>query len=125
MMLSGNAFELPKLLNVVGKGAGWPKQMFIARAAFMSKDEADPLNHLAYRVVLMMSAASRLWYRSSLCHLGPWIETRATEEMYAGVEGRGAADAAYAIALEIEMCALKGIPLTGGATDICKCFGHV
>ena len=41
------------------------------------------------------------------------------------IEGRGVADAAYAIALHIELCALEGIPLIGGAADIFKCFDQI
>ena len=45
--------------------------------------------------------------------------------MYAGVPGRGAADASYHTALVIENCTLKGEELTGGAADIYKCFGQI
>ena len=38
------------------------------------------------------------------------------------LKGKGAADVAYAIALEIEYCRITGRPYTGGAADIFKCF---
>ena len=47
------------------------------------------------------------------------------EEIYAGIEGKGAADAAYATAMEIEYCRLTGKPYTGGAADIFKWFDQV
>ena len=46
-------------------------------------------------------------------------------EIYAGIEGKGAADAAYATALEIEHCRVTGTRYTGGAADIYKCFDQV
>ena len=47
------------------------------------------------------------------------------EEIYAGIEGQGANDAAYATAIEIENCRLQGIDYSGGAADIFKCFDQV
>ena len=46
-------------------------------------------------------------------------------EMYAGVEGRGAQDAAYNTALLTEWCKAMNLDLTGGAADIFKCFDQL
>ena len=46
-------------------------------------------------------------------------------EIYAGVECNGAADAAYATAIEIEYCRVTGKQYTGGAADIYKCFDQI
>ena len=46
-------------------------------------------------------------------------------EIYAGIEGKGANDAAYATAIEIEYCRMHGIKYSGGAADIFKCFDQV
>ena len=116
--LSEKAFdELATLLNMIENGAKWPVQTKVSRAAFLSKDENDLLNPLAYRVLLMMPYIYRLWGRTLLGHLQPWVKDWATDEMFVGVEGRGAADAAYATALLLEFCKLKKIPFSGGATD--------
>ena len=45
--------------------------------------------------------------------------------IYAGVEGQGANDAAYTTAVEIELCRLLGTDYSGGAADIFKCFDQV
>ena len=45
--------------------------------------------------------------------------------MYAGVEGQGAADAAYATALLLEYCTLHNSPFSGGAADIYTCFDQL
>ena len=46
-------------------------------------------------------------------------------ELFAGVEGRGAADAAFATALRMELCTLKGTDYVGGAVDVFKCFDQL
>ena len=55
----------------------------------------------------------------------PWIAEWVTPEIYAGVEGQGAADAAYETAVKMELCRLRGEPCTGGATDVYKCFDQI
>jgi hypothetical protein len=124
--LSREAFdELAVMLNMVEEGAEWPEPMKYCRAAFLSKDENDLLNPLAYRCLLMMPYVYRLWGRVRLEHLQPWVEEWATDEMYAGIEGRGAADAAYTTALILEYCKLTKTPYSGGAADILKCFDQI
>ena len=61
--------ELAKLLNMIEEGAEWPEQTKISRAAFLSKEENDLLNPLAYRVLLMLPYIYRLWGRARLEHL--------------------------------------------------------
>ena len=45
--------------------------------------------------------------------------------MFAGVEGKGAADAAYSTGLLLEWCKLYEADYTGGAADIFKCFDQI
>ena len=45
--------------------------------------------------------------------------------MYAGVEGRGAEDAAYVALLLAEWCNLTKTNFTGGSADIFKCFDQI
>ena len=45
--------------------------------------------------------------------------------MFAGIEGRGAADAAYTTALMLEYCKPTKTPYSGGAADILKCFDQI
>ena len=61
------------MLNDIEKGAPWPEQLKSARAAFLSKDPEDELNPLAYRVLLMLPAIYRMWSKTRLRHLAPWI----------------------------------------------------
>ena len=81
---------LADLLNDVEKGAPWPEQLTNARAAFLSKDPDDELNPLAYRVLLMLAALHRMWPNTRLRHMTPWIAEWCLEEMFAGLEGKGA-----------------------------------
>ena len=96
-----------------------------ARAAFMAKDEEDNLNTLAYRVLLMLPSIYRLWGITRLAHLQPWIAEWAMPEMYSGVEGQCAEEAAYNTALLLEHCRLKDTDFTGGTTDIYKFLDQV
>ena len=49
----------------------------------------------------------------------------ALPEMYAGVQGRGAQDAWYTTALDLEEAFMNAQPVTGGAVDIHKCFDQI
>ena len=49
----------------------------------------------------------------------------ATEEMFSGVPGQGAVDAAYMTALLVEQCMLRKEDYTGGAADVYKCFDQI
>ena len=126
MLLSKEACQhLATFFNMIERGAGWPKHLTMARVAFLAKEEDSDMDPLAHRVLLMLASTYRLWAKIRLSHLQPWIETWALEEIYAGIEGQGANDAAYATAIEIENCRLQGIDYSGGAADISKCFDQV
>ena len=97
----------------------------LARAAFLANEEDSDMDPLDYRVLLMLSSIYRLYGKVRLAQLQPWIDSWNMPEIYAGIEGKGAADAAYATALEIEHCRVTGTRYTGGAADIYKCFDQV
>ena len=73
----------------------------------------------------MLPAVYRLWARVRLAHLQPWISLWASAHTFAGVEGKGAADAAYDAAIRMEYYKLKEIPLIGGSANIYKCFDQL
>ena len=113
------------MLTTIEEGAEWPTEMKESRAAFMCKDEEDALNPLPYRVLLMLPAIYRLWGRTRLAPLQPWIAEWATPDMFASVEGQGAEEAAYNTAMFLEHCKLNGTEVTGGAADMYKIFDQV
>ena len=80
----------------------------------MSKDPLKDKDPLAYRVLLMMPSIYRLWGRLRSQHLAPWIKEWELEEMFAGTGGKGAADAAYQTAVDIELHTLEGTNFTVG-----------
>ena len=45
--------------------------------------------------------------------------------MFAGIEGRGAADASYETAIALELAKLENKAFVGGAADVYKCFDQV
>ena len=46
-------------------------------------------------------------------------------DIYAGVEGQGAADAAYETVIRMELSRLRGEVCTGGAADVYKYFDQI
>ena len=61
-----------------------------------------------------------------LRHMGAWIATWTLPEMYAGVQGRGALDAWYSTAMDMEEAfVVNDTAVTGGAVDIHKCFDQI
>ena len=66
-----------------------------------------------------------MWAKTRLAHLAPWVKEWHLDEMFAGVEGKGAADASYTTALRIELCNLLGEEYAGAAADIYKCFDQI
>ena len=45
--------------------------------------------------------------------------------MFAGVPGRGAEDAWYATAIDMELAQVQGEALVGGSIDLFKCFDQI
>ena len=98
---------MAEMLNEIENGKKWLKQMNIARAAFLPTEELCSMEPLEYRVLLMLPGIYRMWANVRLLHLAPWVKLWQLEGMYAGVEGKGAADAVYQMALRIELSHLK------------------
>ena len=61
-----------------------------ASSAFLSNDPDDELNPLAYRGLLILSGVYRMWSKTRLRHLQPWVESWTLPGMFAGVEGEWA-----------------------------------
>ena len=57
--------------NLIEKGAAWPMQLMITRAAFLAKGEDSDMGPLAYRVQLMLASVYRLLGKIRLLHLQP------------------------------------------------------
>ena len=110
--------RLAQMLNCVEAGSNWPSQMNESRAAFMAKDEEDELNPLAYRVLLMAPSIYRMCARAFAAHLQPWIAQWTTPEIFAGMEGQGAEEAAYHASLFLERCQVHGVDFTGGGQQV-------
>ena len=85
--------RLSQMFNEIEKGASWPEAELSARAVFMAREEGIGLDRLAYRALMMQPATYRLYAKIRLKHLQPWSEECVTPEIYARVEGQGAADA--------------------------------
>jgi len=125
-LLSDIGFQwLADIFNAVENGAPWPKGVLRAKSSYLEKDPSKPDDPLATRSLLITAALYRLWASTRLHHLEPWIRSWATDDMFAGIPGVGAADAWYSTAITIEHSTLHNIPLTGGSADIRKCFDEI
>jgi hypothetical protein len=116
---------LATLLDCIEAGKPWPKDLLHAKAAYMEKDPEATLDPMSYRVLQILPVLYRRWASMRLRDLHPWIEEWMLEAMFAGIPGQGAHDGAYAAALIMERCRVSGMPFTGGAVDICKCFDQM
>ena len=55
-------------------GAKWPNATRVARAVALAKTEPPPTTYIyQYRLLLMLSAAYRLWAQARLSAVKPWI----------------------------------------------------
>ena len=73
---------------MIEDGKAWPKQMNVARAAFLPKGETNSQDPLEYRVLLMLPGVYRMYTKTRLRHLAPWVNEWQLEGMFAGVEGK-------------------------------------
>ena len=83
-MLSKEASKvLATMMHAIERGNPWPEQLENTRAAFLAKDPEDMLNPLADRLLLMLPSVYRMWSKTRLRHLQPWIATWSMSEMFA------------------------------------------
>ena len=80
---------------------------------------------LAYRILLVLPTVYRKWASARLAAMEDWIGTWATPEMFAGIKGKGAQDGWYDTAIAFELANAHGLPVTGAAADIHKCFDQI
>ena len=74
----------------------------------------------------MLSKIWRLYGSIRHKDLQDWAATWATDEIFAGIFSPvGAEDAWWLTALLVERLKLEGLDLTGGSTDIHKCFDQI
>ena len=59
--------ELANFFNMIAGEASWPKQLNLARAAFLAKEVDSDMDPLAYRVLLMLPSVYRLWGKDKTC----------------------------------------------------------
>jgi hypothetical protein len=125
-LLSDKAIRLiVKFLNAIEQGAPWPDNMRQTRAVFLSKDPNDTANPLAYRALKITSTIYRKWgtYRNRT--LTDWVMSWDDKAINSGVPGKGATDAWYQTALEVELQRISGQHVSGGSIDIYKCFDQI
>ena len=124
--LSNTAYQwLARCLNSIEATQQWPTSITKARAVFLSKDEQDMGNPMAYRILKITSALYRLWGSIRMQHLGHWISTWADPAMFAGVPGAGAEEGWWLTQLDMELKQATGGEVTAASIDVYKCFDQL
>ena len=59
--------ELANFFNMIEGGASWPKQLNVARAAFLAKEADSDMDPLAYRVLLMLPSGLQAMGKDKTC----------------------------------------------------------
>jgi hypothetical protein len=113
------------LLNAVEKGAPWPEHMLHTRAVFLSKDPSKTDDPLAYRILKITSGWYRKWASCRNRKLRGWIASWDCPELNSGVPKKGAQDAWFNTALQLELAQLSGEPIAGASVDVFKCFDQI
>ena len=97
-LFSDNVFaNIADLLNKIEKGAAWPDNTYIARAAFLEKDPERRGDPGALRVLLMLSPLYRRWATARLSSLQPWVDTWADDIFCCGRTTSGSSRRVYAL----------------------------
>lgn len=94
--------EVAILLNQIEEGAPWPACALHARVVFLEKEGAQVGKITSYRPLTITAPLYRCWGAMRLEDFADWVDSRALPEMYAGVPGKGAADAWRAALTDVE-----------------------
>ena len=125
-LLPLSAFHyLALLLRLIESGKPWPAELLFSRVHILSKNPDEPLNPMEYRFLMITSWIYRLWGKTRLRHLQPWIDRWRLPNMYGGLQGVGADDAWYATSLDVEFAMLYNSPLFGAVADLYKFFDQI
>ncbi len=124
-LLPTAAFDLlVTFLNRVERNGRWPSNLLFAKAGFLYKARPQDAGPRDVRILLMLPTIYRRWTSARLRNLDPWVQSWATSDMYT-LPGTGAEDAWYITAIVMEHLRCHDIPLSGGASDIYKCFDQI
>ena len=83
------------------------------------------MSALSYRILLITPALYRIWARMRLKQLDPWIDTWATNTMFAGRKGASADERWYLTSIDVDEAIGTNQKLVGGTMDLYKCFDQV
>eukprot|EP00969_Alexandrium_andersonii_P373079 15483169-Alexandrium_andersonii.AAC.1 len=124
--LGPEAFRLlAQLLNSIEAGLPWPRPLVQARTAIMAKEEGHIQDFMSFRALTILSSVHRLWNKTRLRQLQPWVSEWTLPELFAGVPGRSAEQAWMTTALEAEFCGREQIQMDATSVDLYKAFDTV
>ena len=120
-----SATRLIQFFDMLEEGADWPPDLVLARAIFLFKGEGDPLEAKNYRLLTITSHIYRKWAMIRLRHLSAWVQSWATDSLFAGVPGRAAHQASWLLSMELEEVKVGQSHASAMSTDIFKCFDQL
>ena len=94
-------------------------------AVFVTKPTTSWEDPLSLRILTILPYCYRCWAKLRLRHLGPWIQSWATEDMFAVKAGKGADAAWYRSAVLREEALMMAKPFSGACDDIWKAYDGV
>ncbi|MFM7985773.1 MAG: hypothetical protein ACKPKO_41310, partial [Candidatus Fonsibacter sp.] len=104
--------------NLLEDGCAWPEQLLHAKAVFISKPTTAWEDPLSFRILMILSYCYRVWAKLCLLHVATWVQSWATEDMYAVRRGQGADAAWYRSAVLREEALMVGKPFSGACDDV-------
>ncbi|WP_353239599.1 hypothetical protein, partial [Limnohabitans sp.] len=93
-----------------------------AKAVFISKPTTAWEDPLSFRILMVLPYCYRVWAKLRLLHVAAWVQSWATEDMFAVRRGQGADAAWYRSAVLREDALLQGKPFSGACDDIWKAY---
>ena len=125
-LLSHGAYSgLAGLLNAIEASGRWPRELHCGRLAYLAKEESDGLDPLGFRVLTLLPVLYRRWANTRLWMLRHWARAWVEDACFAGIPGRGATDAWFSEALQLEALTLSGTAVCwrrGGPAQVLRHF---
>eukprot|EP00969_Alexandrium_andersonii_P241142 10646484-Alexandrium_andersonii.AAC.1 len=80
---------------------------------------------MSQRILTVASLVYRKWASMRLSSLQHWIQEWTTEDMFGGVRGRSAEQAAWHLSAQLELSRARGQHMSASTVDVFKCFDQV
>ena len=97
----------------------------MAKAVLIRKPTTQWNQPHTFRTLTILALLYRTWAAARLEDLSPWVQSWATPDMFAVMEGTDAAMGAYRSAVIRECATLRGVPFSGCCDDVWKAYDMI